>query len=533
MIMKKQLLLLVMILLPMVASADAVEIDGIYYELITKIKEAKVVQHPQKYKNNIVIPDFVSYNGIDYNVSSIDHGAFGGCYNLTSVNIPSSVNSIGDYAFYGCFRLSSIVIPSSVISIGREAFLSCRGLTSITIPKSVTSIGDYAFERCSCLESIIVESGNLNYDSRDECNAIIEKSSNRLICGCMNTIIPSSVEIIGVLAFVDCTSLKTINIPSGVKTIESNAFDGCTGLSSLNLNNGLISIGGAAFRGCESLSSITIPNSVRTIIDYAFTSCSNITTIIIGKDIEKIGSGAFANCKELTDVYCNAQNVPENICLSLNSSNYGKLCTDAFEGSLIEYATLHVPSSSVNAYKAAEPWKSFKSIVSIESGETPETQKCEKPTISYVNGQLQMSCATEGVEYVTEITDADVKKHYDATISLSATYNISVYATKALYENSETATATLCWIDATPKTEGIVNGVAQIAARPILVKTDNGFITVEGVEDRTNVSVYTTDGKQVGSAISQNNAATIATSLQPDSIAIVKVGEKSVKVVMK
>ena len=118
-------------------------------------------------------------------------------------------------------------------------------------------------------------------------------------------------------------------------------------------------------------------------------------------------------------------------------------------------------------------------------------------------------------------------------MQLGVTYNISVYATKSGYDNSDVATATLCWIDASPKTEGITNGVAQIAARPVLVKTDSGFITVEGVEDRTYVSVYTTDGKQVGSAISQNNIATIATSIQPGAIAIVKVGDKAVKVVIK
>ena len=118
-------------------------------------------------------------------------------------------------------------------------------------------------------------------------------------------------------------------------------------------------------------------------------------------------------------------------------------------------------------------------------------------------------------------------------MQLGVTYNISVYATKSGYDNSDVATATLCWVDASPKTEGITNGVAQIAARPVLVKTDNGFITVEGADDRTNVTVYTTDGKQVGSAISQNNIATIATSIQPGSIAIVKVGDKAVKVVIK
>ena len=138
----------------------------------------------------------------------------------------------------------------------------------------------------------------------------------------------------------------------------------------------------------------------------------------------------------------------------------------------------------------------------------------------------------EGAVCQYSITDTDIKAGSGNEVQLGVTYNISVYATKLGYENSETATATLCWIDASPKTEGITNGVAQIAARPVLVKTDNGFITVEGADDRTNVSVYTTDGKQVGTVISQNNMATIATSIQQGSIAIVKVGEKSIKVVI-
>ena len=146
---------------------------------------------------------------------------------------------------------------------------------------------------------------------------------------------------------------------------------------------------------------------------------------------------------------------------------------------------------------------------------------------------MTFSSSTEDATCYYSITDTDIKSGSGSEVQLGVTYNISVFATKSGYENSETATATLCWIDATPQTEGITNGVAQIAARPVLVKTDNGFITVEGVDERTNVSVYTTDGKQVGSAISQNNTATIATSIQPGSIAIVKVGEKSVKVVVK
>jgi hypothetical protein len=198
---------------------------------------------------------------------------------------------------------------------------------------------------------------------------------------------------------------------------------------------------------------------------------------------------------------------------------------------------LYVPKGAIDKYKATEGWKDF---VFIEEGSAPPTpptppagEKCEKPTIGYSNGKLTFASSTEGAICYYTITDSDIKSGSGSEVQLGVTYNIRVYAAKSGYNNSDVATATLCWIDATPQTEGITDGVAQIAARPVLVKTDNGFITVEGVDERTNVSVYTTDGKQVGSAISQNNTATIATSIQPGSIAIVKVGEKSVKVVVK
>jgi hypothetical protein len=258
---------------------------------------------------------------------------------------------------------------------------------------------------------------------------------------------------------------------------------------------------------------------VTSIGEEAFYECSGLTSITIGSGINSIGKTAFASCPELTDVTCYAENVP---------STY----TNAFKDSYIEYATLHVPTSAVNAYKAADPWKNFKSIVAID-GTTPETPKCEKPTISYENGQLKMSCATEGVEYVTDITDADIKKHYDATISLTATYNISVYATKSGYDNSETATATLCWIDKEPTTEGITDGVAQIPSKAVLIQSEGGILKVEGVDDGTLVTVYTPDGKQAGSAVCRNGAALVGTSIQTGNTAIVKIGEKTVKVIVK
>jgi hypothetical protein len=169
-------------------------------------------------------------------VKSIGSYAFLYCKGLTSITIPNSVTSIGGFAFEGCSGLTSITIPNSVTSIGDYAFYVCSGLTSITIPNSVTSIGSYAFSDCSGLTSITVEKGNTKYDSRDNCNAIIETNTNKLIAGCKNTIIPNSVMSIGESAFYGCSGLTSITIPNSVTSIGNWAFSYCSGLTSITFN---------------------------------------------------------------------------------------------------------------------------------------------------------------------------------------------------------------------------------------------------------------------------------------------------------
>ena len=118
-------------------------------------------------------------------------------------------------------------------------------------------------------------------------------------------------------------------------------------------------------------------------------------------------------------------------------------------------------------------------------------------------------------------------------MQLTATYYISVYATKTGYDNSDVATATLCWIEATPQTEGISNGIAQVPARAVMIQSNGGTLTIQGAEDGTPIKVYSVNGCQVGSAVSSNGQATVNTTLQSGSVAIVKIGERSVKVVTK
>ena len=131
------------------------------------------------------------------------------------------------------------------------------------------------------------------------------------------------------------------------------------------------------------------------------------------------------------------------------------------------------------------------------------------------------------------ITDDDIKSGSANELQLGVTYRISVYATKSGYDNSETATATLCWIDVEPKTEGIINTVAYVRALPLLIHSNGSTLNVSGTDDGTPIIVYSINGTEAGSTISQNGVATIPTTLQSGSAVIVKIGDKSIKVVMK
>lgn len=231
-------------------------------------------------------------------VASIGSYAFDGCTGLTNIIIPNSVTSIEWGAFIDCTGLTSIVIPDSVTSIGESAFFRCTGLTSITIPDGVTCVDD-AFRGCSGLTSIVVDENNMVYDSRNNCNAIIETATNKLISGCKNTIIPDSVTSIDYYAFSYCTGLTSITIPDSVTSIGHYAFGGCTGLTSINIPDSMTSTGEWAFVDCTGLTSITIPDSVTRIGNYAFAGCTGLTSINIPDSVTSTGYYAFGGCTGL------------------------------------------------------------------------------------------------------------------------------------------------------------------------------------------------------------------------------------------
>ena len=280
---------------------------------------------------NIVIPDNVTSIGMNgflecsglktitlsNNLSSLSKGVFSDCTSLESINIPSGVKSIGEMAFWNCSSLTTISIPETVESIDDQVFFGCSSLTQLFIPKSVVNLKinknengwQYGYRSiiygCNSLTSLIVDKDNPVYDSRNNCNAIIETASNTLIVGCTATKIPEGITAIGLHAFDGFQNLTSITLPRSLNIIELGAFNG------------------------SGLHEINIPRNVTSIGDYAFSNCTN-----------------------LKGFNCFAENVP-------NAESY------IFYNTNIKDITLRVPAASVSAYQAVEPWKNFKEIVAL------------------------------------------------------------------------------------------------------------------------------------------------------------------------
>ncbi len=260
----KLTLLLLALMSSITTTAHNFEVDGIYYGIITNNTNDKrvyvtfigsdYIYNLNRYTGNVTIPSTVTYNGIEYSVTSIGSYAFYGCTGLNSVNIPNSVTSIERSAFYGCSRLTSVNIPNSVTNISECTFYGCSGLTSVNIPNSVTSIGSYAFYGCS--------------------------------------------------------GLTSVNIPNSVTNISGYAFYGCSGLTSVNIPNSVTNISEYAFYGCSGLTSVNIPNSITNISNYTFQNCRKLKTVIIPYPVTRIGYNAFDYCENLTDVTCLAITPP-------------------------------------------------------------------------------------------------------------------------------------------------------------------------------------------------------------------------------
>lgn len=305
----------------------------------------------------------MGYYNIPPSVSCILNDAFKGCTGLTSTSIPPLVTSIGNDAFSGCTGLTSITIPSSVTSIGNDAFYGCAGLASITIPSSVTRIGRDAFQRCSGL--ITVDFKNPKYTSKD--GVLFNKNLTTLIQSPIsvkgNYVIPSSVTSIGVFAFSGCTRLSSITIPSSVTSIGNFAFGSCTGLITVDSNNANYSSkDGVLYNKNQTtliqcpksiMGNFNIPSSAARIEQWAFYECNGLTSITIPSSVKSIQMCAFYYCTSLSSLKIHTTTPPI----------LGKYVFSQVDASK---CVLYVPTGSLSAYKAANQWKDFKTILEFD-----------------------------------------------------------------------------------------------------------------------------------------------------------------------
>ena len=371
-----------------------------------------------------------------------------------------------------------------VTSLGASCFDGCSGLTSITIPSSVTSLGNSCFFWCSGLTSITI---------------------------------PSSVTSLGESCFKGCSGLTSITIPSSVTSLGWYCFSGCSGLTSITIPSSVTSLGGECFLGCRGLSTITIPSSVTSLGYDCFEFCSGLSTITIPSSVSYLGGDCFKDCQKLETVYFE-----------------GKYCRS-------NYANLKIPTTSIikvpkeylQGYKDAFG-SDYKYIYAWNPDETGDDNKpvtqCSTPSISYESDKLMFACETAGAKYHYTITDTDIKSDAlseNGEVSLSAAYNISVYATADGYKASDKAEATLYWIDAN---SDIGTNINMVKTRGVVASAHDGIVTLSGLDNGEVVKFYATDGKYLGSSVAANGAASYAVN---ESLVIAKVGKDSIKIAVK
>ena len=303
---KRTFLSALLVLLTFVGMAQSFTVGDLNYQVNPDGVSVTLTGHVDGYNATgaLDIPASVSYQGNDYTVTTIGDAAFLYYFYLTSLTIPNSVTTIGNSAFAYCQGFTGdLVIPNSVTTIEESAFHTCFGFDGdLVIGNAVTTIGSYAFNSCDGLHGVLnvpssvtsigvdafryckfsgmtVDPANTVFDSRGNCNAIIRTSTNELITGCVNTVIPNTVTAIGENAFCGIEELTSIHIPNSVTSIGAGAYAFCFGLTG----------------------DLTIPNSVQTIGSGAFFQCLGFDgTLTIGEGVTYIGDEAFRKCSHFS-----------------------------------------------------------------------------------------------------------------------------------------------------------------------------------------------------------------------------------------
>ena len=507
---------------------------------------------------------------IPNSVTSIGSSAFSGCSGLTSITIPNSVTSIGDYAFSGCSGLTSITIPNSVTSIGSSAFSGCSGLTSITIPNSVTSIGSSAFSGCDGLTSVTIGNSvtSIGYGAFYNCS------------GLTSIEIPNSVTSIEHFAFQYCSGLTSIEIPNSVTSIGGGAFYDCSGLTSVTIGNSVTSIGNYAFSGCTSLKDLRIEDgdeildlgcnydSYNDIGQGLFYDCPletlylgrnlsyntsykcgyspfynklELTSITIGNSVTSIEDKAFYKCLGLKEVHITALATWCNIDFENDTSNPLYYARNLYLNKEL-VINLVIPNNVTEiknfAFYCCSGFTSITIPNSVTSIGAYAFSDCSG-LISVIIGSRVKNIGSKAFAYCDNLTDVychattapstnsnTFKESYPEYMTLHVPAEaINDYKTTEHWSSFGTIVA----LDGNNDTE---TDVINVPATAVLITSNNGVLYINCALENESVGIYTTNGTLIDETTIENGNATVQSDLSKGSIAIVKIGNKSVKVIL-
>lgn len=559
------------------------EVDGICYRFDTEEKEAWVYAfrladpynhnyHTDYYSGEVMIPESVTFDDVDYTVTRIGPQAFSECRDLTAVYIPMSITSIGGRAFYGCSSLTQLVIPKSVTSVGTYVCEGCTslkevlweaptipeytfsrctsltsinlsttvksinryaikdaGLTTLVLPDNVTSIESYSIWGCKNLKNLSIGAGiqhlpeytivecpgltsitispeNPIYDSRENCNAVIETKTNTLLFGsCASMIpenvtqiaknafrgmklsnikIPQSVTAIGYYAFA-LTDLHDINIPNSVQSIGIGAFAECYNLRTAILPEALDTLQTQVFMNCD-LRNVVLPDKLLYIGDFAFSGNRSLNRIIIPNNVTYIGTEAFSGCS--------LQNI---ISRSQHPSKY----QSAFSDDAYNHAILYVPETTTGKYVYRSEWGNFNSIREYvwDKDNVKEGLRCMIADPDASNFATWNGIAVLTTNFISNTADSNGGNYWQVRMSGTGCclYNQAAAAYASIDENG------VIGVSALPQTLDIegndgkitINGVEKLLVICDEDRTDN----IEGAETSTlyNDAIYDLGGRRV------------------------------------
>lgn len=507
-----------MMLLPLYSLADAVEIDGIYYNLNETDKTAEVTSNPNKYTGDVVIPEKVNYSDFEYVVTTIGNGAFYLCQDLTSISIPHNIIEIGKDTFYGCKGITAVFISdlsswcnisfaeddSNPLYYAHHLYLNGVELEELIIPDNVKSINKYSFIGCTNIKKVIF---------------------------------PSDLKSIKDYAFSDCSGIKNIDLSLNNCSLGKYCFQNCTGLESILLPPNLYSINFASFWGCSSLKSIIIPDNLERIEMKSFYGCNNMTKITFGEKIHFIDYDAFYRCSNLNQVHIKNLESWCNTVFYYATSNPLIYAFHLYlNGELIK--ELIIPQNVKEIYNYC--FMDCKDIVSVIIPDNVERIndycfiRCDSletviigKNIKHIGENAFSNCNSITSFYCySEQVPSTSNNAFDNSLGNAILYvpsaSVDAYKEAEPWKNFKQIVA----IEGT-------SSAKSANVNPVLIQANNGIITVEGAEDGECINVYTPAGSQEGTAISQNRLATINTHIKPGDIAIIKIGTRAVKVMMK